>query len=378
MDDRASNPPRRRSRLVLHASYEWRQLTTLRHSSRPWLMPFASGLAIGIPLLLGAYFMRMEYAMIASLGGLVFLYLPETVLQHRMVLLMVCGFGMIACYTLGLLSQLVPSLMMLTLTVTAALATMVCRVYRLGPPGSLFFIMAAAIGEYTPAELGELPLRVGLFAMGCLCAGLVAFFYSLYSLCGRSPEPVSPTPPANFEFVVFDSIVIGVFVGQSLLIAQMLDLEKAYWVPVSCLAVIQGINLRAVWERQLHRILGTTVGLVVSWGLLALPLDPWRIAGLIILLAFIVETAIVRHYAFAAVFITPLTILLGDAATLQHGSANELILTRFFDIIVGSLMGLVGGVALHSPGFRRCLGPPLRRLVSIFEYRSPSGTRRNR
>lgn len=353
----------------MHAKHEWRQLTTIRASNRPWLMPFAAALAIGIPLLLGAYFGRMEQAMIASLGGLVFLHLPETPLQHRMVTLMACGFGMIACYALGLLSQLAPAFMMLTLTVTATLVTMVCRFYRLGPPGSLFFIMAAAIGAYTPAELGELPLRIGLFAMGCLCAGLVAFVYSLYILRGRSPEPVAPTPPASFDFVVFDSLVIGIFVGQSLLAAQLLGFEKAYWVPVSCLAVIQGMNLRAVWERQLHRIIGTTVGLAVSWGLLALPLDPWRIAGLIIVLAFIVETAIVRHYAFAAVFITPLTIMLGDAATLQQGSATELVSTRFFDTVLGSLMGLAGGVALHSAALRRHTGPPLRRLVSIFEYR---------
>lgn len=349
---------------------EWRQLATIRESNRPWLMPFAAGMAIGIPLLIGAHSDQMEYAVIASLGGLVFLYLPETSLQHRMVHLMACAFAMIACYALGLASQLVPELMMLSLTITATLVTMVCRFYQLGPPGSLFFVMAAAIAAYTPVEtVSELPLRIGLFAMGCLCAGLVAFIYSLYILRKRAPEPVIPTPPARFDFVVFDSIIIGVAVGQSLLLAQLIGLEKAYWVPVSCLAVIQGMNLRAVWERQLHRILGTSVGLVLSWGILSLPLDLWRIAGLIIVLVFIVETAIVRHYAFAAIFITPLTIMLGDAATLQQDSASALALTRFLDTLVGSLIGLAGGVALHSPGFRRRAGPPLRRMFSIFEYR---------
>jgi uncharacterized membrane protein YccC len=368
MDSEPQNKPDRNPAARL--KQEWRQLTTIRESNRPWLMPFAAGMAIGIPLLIGAHTDQMEHATIASLGGLVFLHLQETSLQHRMVHLMACGFGMIACYALGLASQLVPELMMLSLTIAATLVTMVCRFYRLGPPGSLFFIMAAAIGAYTPARtLAELPLRVGLFTMGCLCAGLVAFVYSLHTLHRRAAEPVVPTPPARFDFVVFDSIIIGVAVGQSLLAAQLIGLEKAYWVPVSCLAVIQGMNLRAVWERQLHRILGTSIGLVLSWGLLSLPLDLWRIAGLIIVLVFIVETAIVRHYAFAAIFITPLTIMLGDAATLQHDAASELALTRFFDTVVGSLIGLAGGVALHSPGFRRRAGPPLRRMVSVFEYR---------
>lgn len=34
----------------------------------------------------------------------------------------------------------------------------------------------------------------------------------------------------------FDAVVIGAFVGLSLLLAQMLALQRPYWVPVSCLA----------------------------------------------------------------------------------------------------------------------------------------------
>src|SRR5690606_26561981 len=103
---------------------------------------------------------------------------------------------------------------------------------------------------------------------------------------------------------------IGIFVGISLMLAQFLQLERPYWVPVSCLAVIQGASLRAAWNRQVHRIAGTSVGLLVAWGLLALPLDKWSIALVVTALAFIIEVMVVRHYGIAAVFITPLTIFL--------------------------------------------------------------------
>ena len=36
------------------------------------------------------------------------------------------------------------------LTVIAVLVTMACRYYRVGPPGSLFFVMVAAIGTIFP------------------------------------------------------------------------------------------------------------------------------------------------------------------------------------------------------------------------------------
>lgn len=63
-------------------------------------------------------------------------------------------------------------------------------------------------------------------------------------------------PQPSFDYVIFDSIVIGIFVGIYLTAAHALQLQKAYWVPVSCLAVIQGVSLLAVWNKQLQRVIG--------------------------------------------------------------------------------------------------------------------------
>ena len=163
--------------------------------------------------------------------------------------------------------------------------------------------------------------------------------------------------------MVFDSVVIGVFVGISLALAQALELERAYWVPVSCLAVMQGASLRAVWNKQLHRIIGTGIGLLLSWGVLMLPLDKWSISVMMMLLAFVIEILVVRHYGLATIFITPLTLLLAEAATLGHSSPTLLIQARFFDTVLGCVVGLVGGVCLHSPHFREVVGNQIRRLI---------------
>ncbi|MEW6372683.1 MAG: FUSC family protein [Pseudomonadota bacterium] len=357
--------PPQRARLRTLLEDELRGLTTIQASDRVWQMPFAAALASGLPLLAGAWSGRMDYGLVSSLGGLVFIYLPNTPMSHRMVVMMAAAFGLTACYTLGVMSHFVPALMMPALVFTSILVTMICRFYRVPPPGSLFFVMAASIGAYSPAPLAELPLRVGLIFLGALLACLIAFFYSLYMLHRRAPMPIAPLPAATFDFVVFDSVVIGVFVGLALAVAQLLQLEKPYWVPVSCLAVIQGASLRAVWSRQLHRTIGTAVGLLLAWGLLLLPLEYWSIALLMMTLTFLIESTIVRHYALAAVFITPLTILLAEAAVLGHGSAGALIGARFVDTLLGCLVGLAGGICLHSPRFREALGAPMRRLVPL-------------
>ena len=338
-------------------------LTAVTASDRRWQMPFAAALATGLPLLVGAYFDHLDYGLVSSLGGLVFLYLPNTPLSHRMVALMACAFALVACFTLGVISHFFPPVMMGVLTFIAILVTMVCRFYGLGPPGSLFFVMAASIGAYAPVEVLQVPLQVGLLTMGCLLACLIALFYSVHVLRLEAPQAVRPLPPATFDFVIFDSVIIGVFVGISLALAQALQLERPYWVPVSCLAVVQGMSLRAVWNKQLHRIVGTGIGLLLSWGLLMLPLEKWSVSLLMMLLAFIIETAVVRHYAIAVIFITPLTIFLAEATTLGHGSPDVMIQARFFDTVLGSVVGLLGGVCLHSPRFRAVVGRQMRRLT---------------
>ena len=324
-------------------------------------MPLAAALASGLPLMVGAWFGHMGYGLISSLGGLAFLYLPDTPLSHRMITLMACANGMSACIALSVIH--LPLLMTPAFTFMAILVTMVCRFYRLPPPGSVFFIMAASIGMYTPGVVDEVPLKVGLFVMGGLLACLVAFFFSLYALRLKAPKQPEPPPKPTFDFVVFNSVVVGAFLGLSLALAQALQLERAYWVPISCLAVVQGASLRAVWNRQVQRVVGTGVGLLLTWGLLMLPLGDWSASFMMMALAFVIETLIVRHYGLAAVFFTPLAIFLAELATYGQSSPAALIEARFFDTALGCAVGFCGGLCLHNPRFREVLSRQMRRLT---------------
>jgi hypothetical protein len=44
-----------------------------------------------------------------------------------------------------------------------------------------------------------------------------------------------------------------------------------------------------VWSKQLHRVIGTGIGLLLSWALLLLPLDKWSISLTMMALAFVIE-----------------------------------------------------------------------------------------
>jgi uncharacterized membrane protein YccC len=96
--------------------------------------------------------------------------------------------------------------------------------------------------------------------------------------------------------------------------------------------------------------------------MLTLPLDKWSVSLLMMALAFIIEMLVVRHYGLAAVFITPLTILLADATQLGQGSTNAILEARLVDTVLGSLVGFIGGLCLHSLSFRDRVGRQIRRL----------------
>ncbi|MBL0419056.1 FUSC family protein [Ramlibacter sp. AW1] len=349
--------------LKQRVSRELRQLASIDRSDRPWEMPVAAAVATGAPIFIGVAYGQLALGLVASLGALVFMHLPTTRLSHRMAWLMACAFGITACHALGLLAHLMPLLVVPLIAVITILATMVCRFYAAPPPGSLFFVMAAAIAAYSPAQGGIALVQLGAFALGTVWAVGVAFLYSLHIVSRRGlPQQAAPPRP-EFGFVVLDSVVIGVFVGLSLLAAHALQLDRPYWVPVSCLAIIQGASLRAAWTRHLQRILGTAVGLLVFLAITQVRLDPWGIAAVLTLLTLLIETLVVRHYGLATVFITPLTILLAESGHSSGLAPEHLLRTRLVDTAVGAVVGLMGAACLHSPRFRAVADAWLRRLL---------------
>lgn len=89
-------------------------------------------------------------------------------------------------------------------------------------------------------------------------------------------------------------------------------------------------------------MLGTLVGAGL-YALLALlhPAGLW-LALLLGILQFLIELVVVRHYALALVFITPLVLLLTGAATGEIGDMS-IALERIVDTVVGAALGAASG-----------------------------------
>ena len=319
----------------------------LKQSERLWHIPVLASLCVGIPLFIGIYLNRLDYGLISCSSGLVILYLPSTSVANRMITLVACSFGLMVSFTIGIVFSFNHLLSALILGLFAFGANWVTNYFQLKPPGNFFFIMLASIASCTPFDLMTIPTRVGLVGLGTMLACVLAFFYSLYIVKRYPPKAEVVIEKKNKYASVTESVIIGAFLGLSLYIAHLLRLENPYWVPISCAAVIQGVSLRHVWQRSFHRIVGTYIGLFLTWLLLLLNMTPLGICFSVLILQFIIEIVVVRQYALAVIFITPLTIFLAEAGRAMTVDPNILISTRFLDIVLGSLIGAVGGWFLH-------------------------------
>ena len=155
--------------------------------------------------------------------------------------------------------------------------------------------------------------------------------------------------------------------GSSLLVAHLLKLQNPYWVPISCLAVMQGISLEHIWSRSLQRILGTFVGFALTWLLLLQHPSALAICISVFILQFIIEMLIVRNYGLAVIFITPLTLFLAEAGSAMSSDPNVLIPARFLDITIGSIIGALAGWFIHHEQLRNKAEKGFRKTrIAIF------------
>ena len=341
-------------------SGELSHLLTVNRSKRPWHMPIVAAIAISFPVFVGAYFGTLSSGIKASLGAMVILNTPLIgKLPYRLVTVMAWGFAMSLCFALGLIVQQVPILRLPVFTLMAFGIVILGRYYRQPPPAGLFVMMAGAIALFIPLPLESIMPATGLVMLGSGFSLIIALLYSLFLLATR---PATPTPTYQYEpDTLGESMIVAGFVSLALLMALVLDLANPYWAAISCFLIIQGIHLRTVWIKQIHRLLGTVLGLSLAGWMLAWDLPIWGVAVAILLMMLCIEGLVDRHYGLAVIFITPLTIFIaeyGSGLPFTEQGYQSVIQARLLDTVIGCLVGLAGGVVMHSTDLR----VPLRRM----------------
>lgn len=341
-------------------------LIEFKKTDRKWHLAALAGLCVGIPILAGYYMHNVADGKLASMAGLVILYLQNTNgLVKRMITLMACSFGIMLSFTVGSIAAFNPLWSPLMLGAYAFLVHL--SLFYLGmtrPPGNMFFVMLASIAICMPYDPGSIPHKVGLIGIGTMISCFLGLGYSFVVMQKEQADARTITVVKNRYVNLIESATFGFFVGISLLAGRLLKLDNPYWIPISCAAVMLGISTQHIWQRSIQRILGTAIGMLLTWALLQFQFTPLFICISIVVLQIIVEILIVRNYGIAVIFLTMLTIFLAESGgSLAH--PDMLMRARFFDIVVGSLLGACGGWFLYNEQIRYAATLRLRKTRVI-------------
>lgn len=288
------------------------------------------------------------------------------------MILMVCGFGFILSFAFGLIFSFNLWLTPVFLGVyTFGVHYALNRLELTKPPGNFFFIMVASIAITMPVHYENISSSIGNFAIGVMIACAIALFYSIIVLKKISDVPSVVVVQKNLYINITESIIFSIMVALALLVAILLELENPYWVPTSCMAVMQGISAKHIWTRAMQRILGTFIGLGITWLILEMDVTVLGICISILILQTIVEFLVVRNYAVAAIFITTLTILLTEPNISLLETPDHLMIARFFDILIGSIIGAIGGWFLYNQRIHFFAEKQVRKTKVVFRKYKP-------
>jgi hypothetical protein len=316
-------------------------------TNRQWHLPIVAGLTVGVPMILGWYLDSIDAGKLASLAGLSILYLQSDKLAERMILLMTCCFGIMVSYTIGLFFSFSPVVAPVALGVLSfGVHYSLHKLQLTRPPGNFFFIMLASTAICTPFQPAGIPEKIGYVAMGTILTCGIGLIYSLLTLKATEGAENKVYHKSAYTNIV-ESLIFGLVMAASLAVAFSLNIENPYWIPISCLAVMQGSSSKHIWIRGTQRIIGTLIGLGITWLIVSANPTPLVMVISITLLQMIVEFFVVRNYAIAVVFITILTIFLSESGRQLTQHTNQIFVARMIDIIIGSTMGIIGGWILY-------------------------------
>lgn len=338
-----------------------RSLYTLRPAPGPrWPLALQAALSVAVPIAVMTLVGRPELGYQAATGAFTALHVGQLRPGERARVLPFVAAALIASSALGVLVGPSIAATLVGLVVLTALASAFTFGFRLGPPGPIFFVLVFGVSAHVAAVAPSFSAGEFLLALsgGCVFSYLLAVTPLVLPRVRREParpvaelmaRPVWDAPTVTMLLRAVAVAAVGAVVG------IWVDPDRAYWIVTSGIAVAAGVvalERRIAISRGLHRAIGTVAGAGLYFLLILVPWAGYALAALLGALQFVIELLVVRNYALALLFITPLVLLLTGAATGSIGSiavADERVIDTLVGSALGMLVALVPGLRARKP-----------------------------
>ncbi|WP_051687496.1 MULTISPECIES: FUSC family protein [Micrococcales] len=298
--------------------------------------------SVAVPLATVLLLGRADLAIFVSFGAFTSIYARQEPFADRFRHQCTAGLMLLMALLVGLaLSHLQagPWLMIPVVALVGGIGASLAIVLTLRPPGGLFFIFASgAVGSMHSPPPIALAMIAGLGAViWSVLAGMLGYFMGEGRRGHVVPVPAhhgqSRAQILRHGLLFFGAATIAGVLG------QLSGLSHSYWAMVAAVAPIAQPSVTARLYKCIQRIVGTFGGVFVTAFLLSSDLHQWQMAVWVVILQFLAEAFVMRNYAFAMLFVTPLALMM---VQLAQPSAPEQILTaRLAETAIGAAVGFV-------------------------------------
>ncbi|GAA3287311.1 FUSC family protein [Arthrobacter citreus] len=228
--------------------------------------------------------------------------------------------------------------LVVTATVVAVLISVAADFLRIRPAGPFTYIFAFTATAAAPfsGSIGEAALAVSGSAATAVLLGIAGRVHARRHTPIMLPQR-TPPPEASSVFAHAGRYAAAVAGAGSL--ALVLGPGHSYWAMLAACAPIAAADAAHAPARAGHFILGTYGGVLLSALLLQPDWTPVQLAILLAALQFGGEVYVIRHYALAMVFLTPVALLMTEFVSVQP--VRELTVDRAVETTIGALVAVV-------------------------------------
>ena len=200
-----------------------------------------------------------------------------------------------------------------------------------------------------PTILLGLVLRPGAVLLGgvwCLSvlAVLSGRFPRIPSLFTDEPPP-APVPSGSTRWsVTRHSTVVAITAVTGLLIADVLEFPRDYWVMLTVIVALR-LDLAATLAYTVARTVGTILGAAAALAVTTLTSGPWILCVVLFLTTLMAFATRSVNYALYSAGITLTVIVL---LNLVYSGGPFLAVARVIDTVIGGSLALVAAAALSG------------------------------
>ena len=293
--------------------------------------------AIGGPLCIGVWAQSPAGALLGAVAGLLMSFADDGgPLSRRLIILAMTAFGLGLGGILGTLLHGFPWPLW-ALFVGVTFTTGLVLRFGKGPAMAARHCAMALVVTSGGPEFTLALLWYPLAALAIIvCARTVD-----QALAGPlKQQPGGGGGPPSGGWTRFAVCYAGAATA-SLWIGEHIDPERALWVVVTTLVVMQS-DARLSYVRIVHRIAGTVVGVVAAFALTSVLQSPWLIAAAVLILAPLIPHHLQHRYWLHTGLIALVVLLAYHLATSDPRILRGLFTERLEDVLLGAGLALIG------------------------------------